>query len=301
MALRIEASNTKVCLLMYNRFSVIIGLSTPRLTSAMKLYLNMCIGTESLFREEIIKRLMPPGFDLNAVKGGEWLQSKVKEIEGEFAGEDVKQSQLDVVTVNPVIVIGEVLLEKHSGHVGASADFLLTQMISPFRYGQPPIAFGAVDIADVARLHIIAARESKLSGRRIFAVACYLKFADLGRIISKHFPGFGPTLVFTWPGFVYQAVFAMLPSDRFLNALKGYRERTKRDVQIDNTLAKELLGSFESLDATIKSGGDSFIKLGLAEKKPMLGGTSTILITATCLGIVAASTVVLFRNVSVNK
>ena len=82
--------------------------------------------------------------------------------------------------------------------------------------------------------------------------------------------------------------------------VRNFMERTRRGVDIDTALAKELLGSFEPVDATIKSGGDSFIKLGLAKKKPMVVGSSTILITATCVGIVA-STVVLFRNVSVNK
>ena len=254
-----------------------------------------------IYREDIIQRLMPPGSDAHAVQGGEWLQSKVKEIEGMFAGEDVKESQLDVVTVCPVIVLGEVLLEKHSGHVGSSADLLLQQMIDPFRYGQPPIALGNVDILDVARLHIIAARESKLSGRRIFAVASYLKYADFGSIIRKHFPGFGPTLIFTWPQIVGTMIIHIPYLNKKIPGLRWRMERTRRGVGFDTALAKELLGSFEPVDATIKSGGDSFIKLGLAKKKPMVVGSSTILITATCVGIVAASTVVLFRNVSVNK
>ena len=246
---------------------------------------------------------MPPGSDLKAVQGGEWLQSKVKEIEAMFsdspsASEHMKQSQLDLVTVNPTYVLGEVLFDKHSGHVGSSADLLLKQMVDPYQYGQPPIMLNNIDIADVARLHIIAARESKLSGRRIFASIGPTTLTEFGFLIRKNFPSFGPTLTFTWPRILVSMIELLpFPNDKILT-LRNQIERRRRGLGLDNSLAKELLVSFETTEATVKSGGESFIKLGLAKCQST---KSSLLVVAGCVGIVAAATYIVLRNVPIKK
>ena len=83
-------------------------------------------------RELVAAMLMPPADGARAVKGGEWLGAKIEEIRSLVRGGGL--APLEVVTVNPSFVLGPILLPKHSGYVGSTADIVTEQV----RWGRAP-------------------------------------------------------------------------------------------------------------------------------------------------------------------
>ena len=205
---------------------------------------------------------------------------------------------VEVVTVNPPYVLGEVLLPKHSGQIGSSADILREYMVHPDVYGQPPVDLGIVDVKDVARLHVLAGSEKRLSGRRIFAGYGAVPIRELARLVKKHFgPSYGPLFVFTWPRSL--AVVWLMTHPYRQRVMKGIlgpiaqyaMDKTERGVVCDNTLASELLGEFEDLETTVTAAGNSFIRLELVTPVRRPGSTMAVV---ACVSVAIGATAYYF-------
>ena len=256
-------------------------------------------------RAEIVRRLTPPerakqsSDDPKLAKGDAWLTTQVKEINALFEPNASRRAlmPLEVVTVNPPYVLGEVLLPKHSGHIGSSADILREMMVHPDVYGQPPVDLGIVGIKDYARLHVLAGSEKRLSGRRIYAGYGFVPIRELARLVKKNFgpQGYGALLVFTWPRSLATLWWITHPyrqrvaSRTMARVGQTAMEKTERGMTCDNALATELLGELEDLEATVVAAGNSFLSLGLLKPVRRPGTTiAAVACVSVAIGAVAA-------------
>ena len=254
-------------------------------------------------RERIVAMLTPPGTASGAyaVKGGEWLKSKIDEIDAIVRESG---SALEVVTVNPSYVLGPIMLPKHSGYVGSTADILKEQLIDPDNFGQPPMDISTVDVIDVARLHIVAACDGDLSGRRIIADTGPISLTNLSRIVRKHFYatyGLGPRFVFTWPELLFPMYEALThPKRRCQSVIRATRAgiaRSKAGVPNDNSLAVDLLGGFIDIDETVRTTGESLIDQGVtAGGSTIATWTTTTLFTAALVASASAAFVIILSS-----
>lgn len=88
---------------------------------------------------------------------------------------------LELSVVNPVAIFGPVL-----GPDYATSILLVQRMMDGALPGCPKLYFGAVDVRDVADLHIRAMTNPKANGERFLAVAGdFLSMAEIGRILKS--------------------------------------------------------------------------------------------------------------------
>lgn len=130
-----------------------------------------------------------------------------------------------IVTLAPPFVFGPVMHDLGS----LSALNTSNQVISAFVEGKckegipPNVAFIWIDVRDLALGHVLAVEKADAGGKRFFFTAGHFTNREIGEIIRKHFPE-------------YESV---LPS---ANAQGGGLPE-EGVYQVDNTRAKELLGS----------------------------------------------------------
>lgn len=89
------------------------------------------------------------------------------------------QSQWDLVTLNPAMVYGPSLTR---GSESGSIDTLLQMGDGRLRTGVPDLAYGVVDVREVARAHLLAAFNPEARGRYLL-VAQDLTMLDISRIL----------------------------------------------------------------------------------------------------------------------
>lgn len=87
---------------------------------------------------------------------------------------------LELVTVNPALVLGPVMSGDFSGSVEA-----VTRLLGGKLPGLPPIGFGVVDVRDVADLHVRALTAPGIAGERFIASGPFMMFADLARVLRE--------------------------------------------------------------------------------------------------------------------
>ncbi len=89
---------------------------------------------------------------------------------------------LELSVVNPVGVFGPVLGPDFSPSI-----FLVQRFLDGMLPGCPRIVFGAVDVRDVADLHLRAMTDPAAKGERFLAVAGdFIRLIDLARTLKKH-------------------------------------------------------------------------------------------------------------------
>lgn len=117
--------------------------------------------------------------DLDGPGIGAYVKSKTM---AERAARDFvarQGSQMHLSTVNPGLVLGPL---QHPD-IGTSVE--LIQMILRGKYpGAPRVMYGAVDVRDVAKMHVLAAETAAPSGGRYFAVASVVSMIDLFRALK---------------------------------------------------------------------------------------------------------------------
>lgn len=90
---------------------------------------------------------------------------------------------LELAVVNPVMVFGPVLGPDYSTSI-----MLVQRLMDGALPGCPHIQFGAVDVRDVADLHIRAMTDPAAKGERFLAVAGdFMSIWDFARILRDHF------------------------------------------------------------------------------------------------------------------
>lgn len=95
------------------------------------------------------------------------------------------QKRWKLVVINPSFVMGPSLTNSSdSGSIQFIKDLLSGKMKS----GAPDLMFGFVDVRDVAKAHILAAKNNKSEGRNLL-VERTMGVLEMTHIISKNFPG----------------------------------------------------------------------------------------------------------------
>lgn len=145
------------------------------------------------------------------------------------------QDRWDLVTVNPGLVLGPSLTTaSRSGTMTTMAHFTDGSLT----FGAPPLRFGAVDVRDVARIHIAAGDTPEAHGRYL-ATGPSKSLADIGDLLSR---AFGKRLTFprrelpAWLFILVAPVAGMSREYAKRNAgwpLKFDASRTARDLGVE--------------------------------------------------------------------
>lgn len=85
---------------------------------------------------------------------------------------------LEIVTVNPSLVLGPVLAPDFSTSVE-----VVKRLMAGTMPGLPPIGFGVVDVRDVADLHVRALTAPGIAGERFIASGPFMSVADVAQIL----------------------------------------------------------------------------------------------------------------------
>ena len=85
---------------------------------------------------------------------------------------------LELVTINPSLVLGPVLAPDFSASVE-----VVRRLLAGTMPGLPPIGFGVVDVRDVADLHVRALTAPGIAGKRFIASGPFIQMTDLAGIL----------------------------------------------------------------------------------------------------------------------
>nr|OQO28868.1 hypothetical protein B0A51_03450 [Rachicladosporium sp. CCFEE 5018] len=186
---------------------------------------------------------------------------KSKTIAEKAAWDFVKSDggSLEVAVVNPVGVFGPLLSSK-----GDSTSLeIIKRMLEGALPGLPQISFGAVDVRDVASLHLLAMTNPKAAGNRYLAVADgpFISFKDISSFLKKGLPGQSkkvPTMQL--PNFVLRLAALWDPAVRLITGELG------KTNSASNSKAKTELGHvFKTSEESVISAAESLIKLGVVK------------------------------------
>jgi len=170
---------------------------------------------------------------------------------------------LELSAVNPVAVFGPVLGPDYSTSI-----LIVQRMMDGAIPGCPKLTFGAVDVRDVADLHLLAMTHPAAKGERFLAVAGdFLSMLDIAKILKNNM-GTSARRVPTWelPNWLVRLAAFRDPAVKQIIPELGTRKNAT------NEKAKKLLGwkprsNAESIVAT----AESLIKLGLLKDKKSAG------------------------------
>ncbi|OQN97562.1 hypothetical protein B0A48_16716 [Cryoendolithus antarcticus] len=166
---------------------------------------------------------------------------------------------LELAVVNPVGVFGPLLSSK-----GDSTSLeIIKRMLEGALPGLPQISFGAVDVRDVASLHLLAMTNPKAAGNRYLAVADgpFISFKDISATLKKGLPAQSkkvPTMQL--PNFVLRLAALWDPAVRLITGELG------KTNSASNAKAKTELGHvFKTSEESVISAAESLIKLGVVK------------------------------------
>jgi nucleoside-diphosphate-sugar epimerase len=162
---------------------------------------------------------------------------------------------LELAAVNPVMVFGPVL-----GPDFSTSILVIQRMMDGAIPGLPKLCFGAVDVRDVADLHLRAMTDPAAKGERFLAVAGdFLTMRDAARILKKHLPDAARRVpTFQLPNFMVRLAGLRDP------AVKQIVPELAKPKNASSGKARRLLGwAPRSSEEAIVATGESLIRLGL--------------------------------------
>ncbi|MEQ1311991.1 NAD-dependent epimerase/dehydratase family protein [Acinetobacter sp. XH1639] len=170
-----------------------------------------------------------------------------------------EQSRWALVTINPGLVFGPSLTTLSQS---ASIDTLVSMGDGRLKTGVPDLVSGVVDVRDVARAHVLAALDSKASGRYL-VVADSLKLLDIAKILRTSFGDKYPFPRMTVPKFIVWAVGPILgPITRdFVSRNVGH------PMQFDNSRSLTLGLKYHTLEQTFTEHFQQLLNDGLVKKR----------------------------------
>eukprot|EP01080_Neovahlkampfia_damariscottae_P007862 gene7862-12333_t len=167
--------------------------------------------------------------------GGPYRISKTKS--EEFATKFCKKNEIQMIAINPVLVLGETLHGDFS--LNTSSDFI-RQMMDNSLSSVSSISIGYVDVKDVAKSHILAA-EKGLFGHRFIISESQLSYVDLSKVLKRLYPNYPIT--------------------------QKIDESKYPDYKIDNSKSKKELGlQYTQLEVYLTEAVESLIKFGYLNK-----------------------------------
>jgi nucleoside-diphosphate-sugar epimerase len=167
---------------------------------------------------------------------------------------------LELSVVNPVGVFGPVLGPDYSTSI-----LLVQRLMDGAMPGCPRLIFGAVDVRDVADLHIRAMTHPAARGERFLAVAGdFLSILDIARILRRRM-GASARRVPTWtlPNWLVRLAAIRDPAARQILPELGKRKNATGEK------ATRLLGwAPRSVEESIVATAESLVRLGLLKDHP---------------------------------
>ncbi|WP_426126109.1 SDR family oxidoreductase [Pararhizobium sp. PWRC1-1] len=180
---------------------------------------------------------------------------KSKTLAERAAWDFARKNDLELVVVNPGMILGPILGAETGTSVG------LVQSLMKGRYpAMPDFSVPVVDVRDAAEAHVLAMTMPEAAGERFIIAGEALSIKDIARVLKRDFPAYGKKL----PKFVLPNWLAGLAS-RFDPGLKLIVGELGRDARVSNEKAKRLLGwKPRSEDEAIRASAESLIAAGLA-------------------------------------
>lgn len=165
-----------------------------------------------------------------------------------------RESGLELVVVNPGMILGPILGKETGTSVG------VVQSLMQGRYpAMPDFSVPVVDARDVADAHVRAMIVPEAAGERFIVGGEALSIKDIARVLRQDFPAYARKL----PKFVLPNWLAGLAS-RFDPGLKLIVGELGRDARVSNEKAKRILGWQPRPEAeAIRASADSLIAAGL--------------------------------------
>jgi nucleoside-diphosphate-sugar epimerase len=163
--------------------------------------------------------------------------------------------EMELAVVNPVGVFGPVI----GKDIGTSVQ-IVKKLMDGSVPGCPQLSFGAVDVRDIADLHILAMNEPKAKGERFLGTNdTVVSMIDIAKILREKRPAVSkkvPTLQL--PNWLVKGIAFFDPSIRQIVPELG------KHMEISNEKAKTLLGwKSRSTEESIVDTADSLVKGGL--------------------------------------
>jgi nucleoside-diphosphate-sugar epimerase len=173
---------------------------------------------------------------------------------------------LELTVVNPVGVFGPVL-----GPDLSTSILVVQRLLDGAVPGCPKIWFGAVDVRDVADLHLRAMTHPAAQGDRFLAVAGdFLSFRDIAKILKSRMGVWAkrvPTVQI--PNFIVRLVAMRDPAAKQIIPELG-RKKNASSEHARNVLGWQPRSSEEAIVAT----AESLVRLGLLKDSKQAGGQS---------------------------
>ncbi len=169
---------------------------------------------------------------------------------------------LELSVVNPVAVFGPVLGPDYSSSI-----LIVQRLMDGTIPGCPQLYFGAVDVRDVAGLHILLMTNSAAKGERFLAVAGeFLSMLDIAKILKRRMGEFAKKVpVRQLPNWLVRLAALRDPAIKLILPELGKRKNAS------NEKARRLIGwSPRSNEDSIVATAESLVRLGLL--KPSANG-----------------------------
>ena len=179
---------------------------------------------------------------------------KSKTLAERAAWEFARENGLELVVVNPGMILGPILGTETGTSVG------VVQSLMKGRYpAMPDFSVPVVDVRDAAEAHVLAMTMPEAAGERFIIAGEALSIKDIARVLKRDFPAYGKKL----PKFVLPNWLAGIAA-RFDPGLKLIIGELGRDARVSNEKAKRLLGwKPRSEDEAIRASAESLIAAGL--------------------------------------
>ena len=162
---------------------------------------------------------------------------------------------MELSAVNPVGVFGPALGPKLSGSVE-----ILQRMLKGEMPALPRITFGAVDVRDVADLHLLAMARAEAAGERFLAISGEpIPFVDYAKMLRDHLGSRGAKLPrFELPDWAVKAFVFVRP------AMKEVIPQLGKRRMVTSAKAQRVLGwRPRPVAEALESSADSLFALGL--------------------------------------
>ncbi len=176
---------------------------------------------------------------------------KSKTIAEQSAWTFARDNDLELVTVNPALVLGPAL----EADYGSSLEALYLLMTGAYPI-LPRLGFEVVDVRDVASLHRLAFESPQAPGNRYLCANGFRWFVDIAKLVKSEFPdkkvptGEMPNWVARFAGV-------------FLKEIQQFVPDLGRVKQIDNSPAQSIGWQPRDADEAIKEGARSLVELGI--------------------------------------
>lgn len=179
---------------------------------------------------------------------------KSKTLAERAAWDFARENDLELVVINPGMILGPILGKDSGTSVG------VVQSLLKGRYPvMPDFRISVADVRDVAEAHVLALTVPEAAGERFIAGGEALSVKDIASMLKRDFPAYARKL----PKFVLPNWLAGLAA-RFDPGLKLIIRELGRDARVSNEKARRVLGwKPRPEEDAVRASAESLIAAGL--------------------------------------